>query len=205
MPDYPPYVNNYGKIPKIFAAIKEAAVPPKFNVDFLTTVLEFRSSSDRAFIPLLKRLGFVDQANVPTQAYKDLKDDEKAKAVMASHIKEAYSQLYTANEYAHKMSKEQLTNKIRALVGSGNGDSIAPTVASTFTELCKLADFEQKHTQKKEEKQETTSPSPATTKGGGTVLGLSYTINLNLPATTDVEVFNAIFKSLKEHILEEKE
>jgi hypothetical protein len=29
----------------------------------------------------------------------------------------------------------------------------------------------------------------------------SYTINLNLPETTDVEVFNAIFRSLKEHLL----
>lgn len=33
-------------------------------------------------------------------------------------------------------------------------------------------------------------------------LRLRYTINLNLPATTDVAVFNAIFKSLKEHLLE---
>jgi hypothetical protein len=32
-------------------------------------------------------------------------------------------------------------------------------------------------------------------------LGLSYTINLNLPATTEIEVFNAIFKSLREHLL----
>jgi len=32
-------------------------------------------------------------------------------------------------------------------------------------------------------------------------LGLSYTINLNLPATSDIAVFNAIFKSLREHLL----
>lgn len=32
-------------------------------------------------------------------------------------------------------------------------------------------------------------------------LNLGYTINLNLPATSDPEVFNAIFKSLKEHLL----
>jgi hypothetical protein len=32
-------------------------------------------------------------------------------------------------------------------------------------------------------------------------MGISYTINLNLPATTEIEVFNAIFKSLKEYIL----
>ena len=33
-------------------------------------------------------------------------------------------------------------------------------------------------------------------------INLSYTINLNLPVTKDIEVFNAIFKSLKQHILD---
>jgi hypothetical protein len=32
-------------------------------------------------------------------------------------------------------------------------------------------------------------------------LGISYTINLNLPATTEIQVFNSILKSLKQHIL----
>jgi hypothetical protein len=37
----------------------------------------------------------------------------------------------------------------------------------------------------------------------GKVLGfnLGYTINLNLPATSDAAVFDAIFKSLKQHLL----
>jgi hypothetical protein len=32
-------------------------------------------------------------------------------------------------------------------------------------------------------------------------LNLGYTINLNLPATSDPAVFNAIFRALKEHLL----
>ncbi len=32
--------------------------------------------------------------------------------------------------------------------------------------------------------------------------GLRYNIEIHLPATKDVEVFNAIFKSLKEHLIE---
>ncbi len=35
----------------------------------------------------------------------------------------------------------------------------------------------------------------------GDGLNLSYTINLHLPATSEVAVFNAIFKSLREHLL----
>jgi hypothetical protein len=32
--------------------------------------------------------------------------------------------------------------------------------------------------------------------------GLHYNIQIHLPATKDVEVYNAIFKSLKEHLFE---
>jgi hypothetical protein len=35
-------------------------------------------------------------------------------------------------------------------------------------------------------------------------LKLSYTINLNLPESTNPDVFNAIFRSLKENLLSEK-
>jgi len=34
-----------------------------------------------------------------------------------------------------------------------------------------------------------------------TGLNLGYTINLHLPATSDIAVFNAIFKSLRENLL----
>ena len=34
-------------------------------------------------------------------------------------------------------------------------------------------------------------------------LNLGYTINLNLPATSDIAVFNAIFRSLKENLLKD--
>jgi hypothetical protein len=69
--EYPPYVNGYGGIASLFKKIKEAAIPTKFTVDFMTTALGLKSSSYRAMIPLLKRLGFIDQANVPTEAYRN--------------------------------------------------------------------------------------------------------------------------------------
>jgi acetoin utilization deacetylase AcuC-like enzyme len=33
--------------------------------------------------------------------------------------------------------------------------------------------------------------------------GLHYNIQIHLPATKDAEVYNAIFKSLKEHLIDE--
>ena len=36
----------------------------------------------------------------------------------------------------------------------------------------------------------------------GRSLGLNYNIQIHLPATKDVEVYNAIFKSLREQIID---
>lgn len=41
--------------------------------------------------------------------------------------------------------------------------------------------------------------------GGKTSLNLGYTINLNLPATSDAGVYNAIFRSLRENLLKDLE
>ena len=155
-------------------------------------------------IPLLKNLGFLDQGNVPTQDYKDFRDDAKSGLVMAKRIKETYPSLFTAHEYANKLSKEELTNKLITILGLSKDDKNIPFVVGTLQELFKLADFTGKH--KPDEKgkhktEETEEKPPPILSEKQRQLGISYTINLNLPATTEVEVFNAIFKSLKEHLL----
>ncbi|WP_410211384.1 DUF5343 domain-containing protein [Aquirhabdus sp.] len=205
---YPPYVNAYGAIPKLFLEISKASVPPKFTQDFMDTVLELRSSSHRALIPLLKKLNFIDAANTPTEAYRNYRDETQRESVMAAQIRFAYSDLYKANEYAHNLKKEELQSKLRALLGAAEDDPIIPAVIGTYLELAKLADFKQSSSAPK-----IASPSNVSEKNadegvgyprhlGSGSLGLSYTINLNLPATTEIEVFNAIFKSLKEHLLD---
>ena len=207
MKKYPPFVNAYGKIPDLFTAIKSASVPPKFTYDFLNTSLGLKSSSFRAMIPLLKKLGFLDQANVPTQVYKDFRDDEKSGTVLANKIKEAYSDVYTANEYAHQLSKKDLVSKLKTVLGVSDDDQNLPYVAGTFLELVKLANFKATKVEKNDTKTKITEEEsilPDHSIKRETRLGISYTINLNLPATTEIEVFNAIFKALKEHIIYEE-
>lgn len=208
MSDYPPYVNAYGGIPKLFSKIKEAAVPPKFSQDFMSTVLDLRSSSYRAMIPLLKRLGFIDQANVPTQSYKDFREDTLSGAVMAQRLRDAYKPLFDANEYAYKLEKRELQSKLKSLTGAAEDDPNIPNVAGTFLELSKLAAWDAGGLRPKKDALQTTGPSGAGEQAEREQfftgrLGLSYTINLNLPATTEIEVFNAIFRSLRDNLLRE--
>lgn len=212
---YPPYVNAYGKIGDILGGIKSAAVPPKFTQDFLSTVLGLTSSSYRAMIPLLKRLNFLDVNSVPTQAYKDYRDESNSKYVLAKQIKDAYSGLFSAHEYAHKLKKDEVTSKLKTVLGISDDDANLPYVVGTFLELIKHADFEEpkKGKEKKKPKEDDEGEGEQDSKppgfGNGVPpdrnmkLGISYTINLNLPATTEIEVFNAIFKSLKENLLKD--
>jgi hypothetical protein len=209
---YPPYVNGYGSISKLFKAIKDASVPPKFTNNFMQTALGLKSTSYRAMIPLLKKLEFIDQANIPTQAYKDYRDDNLSGGIMAECLRKAYSDLFAANEYAYKLNKDDLLSKLKTVTGAAAEDKNIAAAAGTFTELAKLADFDGKAKKpaKKKDGEAVKEPDAAQqapeqpTHHPLTKLGISYTINLNLPATTEIEVFNAIFKSLKEHIINEE-
>lgn len=203
MAKYPPYVNSYGQIPKLFNEIKKASVPPKFTNDFMKNVLGLKSSSYRAMIPLLKNLGFLDQSNIPTQTYRDFRDDFKSGSVLAERIRNTYNDVFMSSEYAYKISKKKLTTKLITLLGISKEDKNIPSVVGTLQELFKLADFDKAYNKSTKPIGVTTNEIESEEKllSRPTKLGISYTINLNLPATTEIEVFNAIFKSLKEHIL----
>lgn len=214
-PKYPPKVEYYSGIPKLFEEIKKAPVPPKFTLDFMSSILGLKSSSYRAMIPLLKGLNFIDPNNIPTIAYKNYRDDNLSQKVMAEIIKNAYQDLYKINEYAHTLDKKTLITKLTTFYGTSKEDLQVIKVADTFLKLCKLADFENINIPDSKGIIETeqiidenntnkfATPENIPSQRNISKLGLSYTINLNLPATSDINVFNAIFKSLKENIINE--
>ena len=203
---FPPYINAYNNIPLLFKKIKEAPVPPKFTNDYLSSILGLKSSSARALIPLLKRVEFLDAAGAPTNAYKDFRGEQGKSAILGDKVKKAYSELYQASEYAHTLDKGEITNLIVRVTGAAKSDAPVATVASTFLELVKLASFDGSGSAQVTRQSEEV-PKNGDEKQDDEVpprvgLGLSYTINLNLPPTTEIEVFNAIFKSLKGNLLD---
>ena len=117
MPDYPPYINAYGQLPRLFKRIQEADVPSKFTQDFLSSILGLKSSGHRPMIPFLKRLGFIDNSNTPTSAYREYRDDENSKFVMGEQLKKSYPELYKTHEYAHTLSKSEIINKLSSVLG----------------------------------------------------------------------------------------
>lgn len=213
MAENPPYLNAYGSISKVLDKIIEAKRPDRFTQDFLETVLALPSSSLRPIIPLLKRIGFLNQDGSPTDIYSKFKTESGRKAAMAAGLKIGYPEIFRRNEYAHKLDKAKFTDIIVEMTGLERNNPVVRNIVGTFSALNSYADFEEVEASPShaatelvrlpEEISEGSSPSGAKAgaNSGGVGMNLSYTINLNLPESTNVEVFNTIFRSLKENLL----
>jgi hypothetical protein len=196
-----PYVNNYGKLSELFEAIINAPEPSKFTHEILQKILGRQSPSDRPMISFLKRLGFLDEGNIPTKNYKDYRDRTKSRTVLGNCIKNAYAAVYATHENLHELPKDQVSEKFKIITGLGSDNKVLGAIVGSFLALIDLADFKSTPI---EEKSLSESDSEDIVEGEQPEflkkLGFSYTINLNLPATTDPRVYNAIFKSLRENI-----
>ena len=194
------YLASVKNVSGILEAIQEAGVPERFTNEFLKT-LGFSSSSDRAIINVLKGLGFLDTAGKPTRLYNEFKNKPEAKKVLARVLRDAYQDIFLANENAYALSTEKLKGIFSAKTGKGK--SVIEKMVFTFQALTKHADFasgisrepEQIPPEEKrrpEEKKDIKRPEAT----------FHYNIQIYLPITKDISVYNAIFKSIKENLLD---
>jgi hypothetical protein len=201
----PPFMNATGVVTKVFDKIIEASQPERFTQDYLSTKLGHSGGSARPVIPLLKKLGFLSSEGVPTALYSQFRNPENRSPAMYKGLQSAYKEIYDRNEYAHDLSKEKLKNLVVEITGLEPDNQTVGAVVGTFLNL--KAYMKDDPMAAKENGKVTVLekndhiPPPPPPPQNPTGLNLSYTINLNLPETTDVEVFNAIFRSLKENLL----
>ncbi len=198
-----PYLAGYGIITKALEKIKAAATPERFTQDFLATKLGLKGGSARPVIPFLKRVGFLGTDGVPTDRYRQFRNPANAGSAAVAALKQGYKPLYDRNEYAHDLSDKDLKGLIVEATGVAPEASTVKSILGSFKALKAFAKFngdaEEEATEHREE--ESGEESEVDRKADALKLGLSYTINLNLPATSDISVFKAIFKSLREHLL----
>lgn len=200
------YLQVYGQIPEFFAKLQEGQAPSKFSQQHLKDV-GFASTNHRAFIPLLKALGFLSADGTPTARYHAYRDHSQARAVMGEALKEAYSDLFVIKAHPAEKDKDLIEGKFKSVHNAKARPS--ELMAKTFFSLLKLADLtsKPKYVDVKKEESEVEHKAPPTRfathepPSKGAPLGLHYNIQIHLPATKDIEVYNSIFKSLKEHLI----
>lgn len=194
-----PYVMATGNITKTLDRAKKASVPPRFTQDFLGTKLNLTGGSARPIIPFLKRTGFLGQDGAPTELYKRFRNDAQTGSAAAQALRTGYGPLYAINEYVHDTGDKELKGIIVQATGLEADSSTVAAIVGSFKALKAYATFDgEPETDESDEVDEDEDRDGPRSSVG---IKLGYTINLNLPATSDVAVFDAIFKSLKQHLL----
>lgn len=205
-----PYVTATGNIEKALKGIKAAATPESVSQDFVKTILGIKGGSGNQMTAYLKKIGFATADGTPTDFYKKFRNTATDGWAAAQALKTGYAPLYVRNEYMHKLSDDDLRGLVVEETGAEQGSNVVPLIIACIKQLKKFAKWDAAPIDEKTEKpvtetllssilsqQNPTAPSTPQRLG----LNLGYTINLNLPATSDPAVFNAIFRALKEHLL----
>lgn len=203
-----PYVAQPGIITKVLAKIKDAKTPERFTQDFLKTKLGFKGGNYRQFIPLAKKLGLLNSDGTPTELYKSFRNPSSSKAAIAQAVRQGYGELFERNEFANEMSKTDLKGLVVEITGAEPKAVVVQLMCQTFELLKSEADFDKKlgisdyeNIKPMEEATELPIINESLNGEHGIDLRLGYTINLVLPKTDDPAVFNAIFRSLRENLL----
>lgn len=211
-----PYSTSVGTLENMLEKIKTASVPERFTQDFVSTKLAMKGGTAASCIPFLKKMGFVASDGTPTDLYKEFRNPKKSRIAVGKAFKKLYQKLYEMNEYVHDATDQDVLGLIVECTGGEKDSATTKYTLSTLNMLRRVSDFDSEEevdielsdtsNNKNSTLQQNAQPMhqfhvPPSHQQGGKGINLSYTINLNLPATKDVEVFNAIFKSLKEHLL----
>lgn len=201
------YLTSTKNLAALLEAMKTAQAPDTFNLKFLEGI-GFPSSNDRLIVGVLVALGFLSQDKKPTDRYFRFLDQTQSAVVLAEGIREAYDDLFKVNRSAQKLSRSEVINKLKTLSQGQLSESVLDKMALTFSELVKLADFETKAATDSTEHSGIIEPDtefqrneprpPSSTRSLG---GLHYNIQIILPESRDPKVYDALFRSLKEHIL----
>ena len=209
-----PYVLAPGLLKTVLQKIQAARKPERFTQDFLGTKLGHSSGSAQAIIPFLKKMKFLGSDGVPTALYDQFRNEETQGPAVAEGMRNAFAELFVRNEYIYELSEEKLAGTIVEITGNTKEDRSTKATVRTFLTLKEFANFEVG--EKEEETLEPASQSKytpdsfpvqqlqsdaASPSTAESVLHIGYTINLNLPETSDPEVFNAIFRSLRDNLL----
>lgn len=208
-----PYVTATGNISKAIKGISRAATPLKVSGDFVKNIIGIKGGSGDQITSFLKKIGLADASGTPTEIYNRVRNPATSGQAIEQCMRIAYKPLFDRNQYVYSSNDDELKGLIVEETGNAHDSNPVRMTFSSFKALNEFADFQaiaepaEAHApstqkiepvrQKNRDLDELQSSSPK--------LNIGYNIHLNLPATDDIAVFNAIFKSLKENLLTDDE
>jgi hypothetical protein len=196
-----PYVASVKNLPEILAKIKSAGAPPRFTYEFLKSNLGFGSSTDRPLIGVLKGLGFLTADGTPTSRYNEFRSEGAASRAMAAGLRDGWAEIFLSDQRAYERSSTQLQGIFKAVTGAG--DAVAKKMATTFKSLAGTAEWTGEVSQDSTGEPDFESSSEERPRGASAkVFSLRHDVHIHLPPTSDVAVYTAIFRALRDELLD---
>ena len=200
-------MSSVKRLPKILEAMQTAQSPSSFTTRFLDK-LGFKVKGDRLIIGVLKDIGFLDDKGTPKERYFRFLDQTNSAIVLAEGIREAWKDLFEINVNANQLQKAEFVGKLKTLSEGRMSDKVMEFHFMTFSALVKNADFK-RHLSKqgndddKAKKSEVKIPKDRREKSSESLQlgGLVYNIQIVLPESRDPAVYDALFRSLRDHLL----
>jgi hypothetical protein len=200
-----PYTPTHGRLSEALKALIDAERPPKFNESFLESYMRISGGTARAIPPILKRTGFLNSDNSPTERYSRFKSDSSRSRAALEGLRQGFSEIFKRNEYAHKLSDDKIRDIIVEITGLNKNDNIVGYMLGTFNAFrqhVKDSVDEPKGTEKAPPTAATQTGQQPSRNVGNREFTLVNQISVVLPETTDVQVYNAIFESIRKNLLE---
>lgn len=202
-----PYMAAVGNVAAILDKIRGAGTPPKFTIEFLKSTLGFTASQDRAFPRILKQLGFLNADGTPQPRYNEFKSVTTGGRALAQGLREGWAPIFLADQQAHTRSPSELKEIFKTV--TGQGDAVAAKMASTFKALTSKADWSEGGGSgpsvaeaRTDATADTVSGTASDTRSTGLgQVSLHHDVHIHLPATSDVAVYRAIFRALKDELM----
>ncbi len=199
-----PYSTSPGVLKKSLELIIAAERPDKFGTNFMETILKQSGGAARTVPPFLKKMQFIGPDGTPTLLYSKFKTDSGRSQAAYAGLKNAFGELFRRNEYIHKADESNVKDTIVEITGLKKTDQIVRLMYASFDAVRSFIGTDVSTAEDSQDDMDNKSgASDERDRGSFTPppLGLSYQINVVLPETDNISVFNAIFKSLRDNLL----
>jgi hypothetical protein len=206
-PKYP-YTTVPGKLRDLLKKAPNMGRPEKVTVAWLKTA-GWTSSNDASMIPVLRFVGLLGADGRPTELWDAIRVATKEnRAIFGTALREAYADLFALYPDANRKDTEALRNFFRAQ--SSGGEQVQAKLVQTFQILAEFGDFDGVASldvtradrkapgdEKRGRASSSVDRAPLVAPG----LTLNVSIQLQLPATADAEVYDKLFASMRQHLM----
>lgn len=192
-----------------FRGIPERGRPEKINKEYLFKI-GFKSSNDQTFPSILKFIGLLDSNNSPNSNYDIVRNKNGSKVHIASLIRSAYKELFDTYPNAQNEDDSKIVAFMKPYLPKLEETTIK-YYARTFKVLCEFADFKTianngSNQQGEVAPLQTPALPEELTKNyfQNLPLALNVNIQIELPNTTEYEVYEKIFEAIRRNLIDRK-